>query len=70
MSELTPEFAPVTTPLHVDPTDMPTIPTPRIWSIGTRLAFRFAFTYLLIYALCCANATLWEVIPFHIGEHI
>jgi hypothetical protein len=49
---------------------MPTLPTPRRWSFGTRLAFRFSFCYLMIYALCCANATLWEVIPFHIGEHL
>lgn len=38
--------------------------------MGTRLAFRFAFCYLMIYALCCANATIWEVIPFHVGERI
>jgi len=49
---------------------MPTVPTPRRWSFGTRLAFRFSFCYLMIYALGCANATLWEVIPFHIGEHL
>jgi hypothetical protein len=24
----------------------------------------------MIYALGCGNATIWEVIPFHIGEHI
>jgi hypothetical protein len=40
------------------------------WSPLTRLAFRFAFTYFSIFALCCGNATLWEVIPFHIGEFI
>ena len=51
-------------------TDMPTVPTPRRWSLATRLAFRFSFAYLLIYALCCGNATLWEVIPFHVGEHL
>ena len=49
---------------------MPTVPTPRRWSFATRLAFRFSFTYLLIYALGCGNATLWEVIPFHVGEHL
>jgi len=52
------------------PTPPPTAPAPARWSFGTRLAFRFAFSYLMIYALCCANATLWEVIPFHIGEHL
>ena len=40
------------------------------WSFATRLAFRFTFCYLMIYALCCGNATIWEVIPFHIGEYI
>ncbi len=40
------------------------------WSLGTRIAFRFGFCYLMIYALCCGNATLWEVIPFHAGEHL
>jgi hypothetical protein len=49
---------------------MPTEPTPRRWSFGTRLAFRFSFCYLMIYALCSGNATLWEVIPFHIGERL
>jgi hypothetical protein len=49
---------------------MPTVPTPRRWSFGTRLAFRFSFTYLMIYALGCGNATLWEVIPFHVGERL
>jgi len=49
---------------------MPTVPTPRRWSFATRLAFRFSFCYLMIYALGCGNATLWEVIPFHVGEHL
>jgi hypothetical protein len=43
---------------------------PRRWSLATRLAFRFTFCYLMLYALCCGNATLWEIIPFHIGEHL
>ena len=82
MSELTPDASPNLSPAFShdpipDPSfqpapsnDMPTAPTPRRWSFGTRLAFRFSFCYLMIYALGCANATLWEVIPFHIGEHI
>ena len=40
------------------------------WSPLKRLAFRFVFGYFMIYALCCGNATVWEVIPFHIGEHL
>jgi hypothetical protein len=40
------------------------------WSPLTRLGFRFAFCYFLLYALFCGNATLWEVIPFHAGEHL
>ena len=43
---------------------------PARWTFATRLAFRFGFCYLMIYALCCGNATLWEVIPFHVGEHM
>jgi len=82
LSELTPDASPNLSPAFShdpipDPSfqpapsnDMPTAPTPRRWSFGTRLAFRFSFCYLMIYALGCANATLWEVIPFHIGEHI
>ncbi len=59
-----PNFQPATT------ADMPILPTPRRWSFGTRLGFRFAFVYLMIYALGSGNATLWEVIPFHVGEHL
>jgi hypothetical protein len=82
LSELTPDASPnLSQAFSHDPipdpsfqpapsTDMPTIPTPRRWSFGTRLAFRFSFCYLMIYALGCANATIWEVIPFHIGEHL
>jgi len=82
LPELTPEpspdfsadfsHAPIPDPSFqpAETTDMPTVPTPRRWSFATRLAFRFAFCYLMIYALGCANATIWEVIPFHIGEHI
>jgi len=82
LSELTPEFSPnISSDFSHDPipdpsfqppvtTDMPTEPTPRRWSFGTRLAFRFSFCYLMIYALCSGNATLWEVIPFHIGERL
>jgi hypothetical protein len=82
LSELTPDaysnqsldfsHDPVPDPSFQPPvsSDMPTVSTPRRWSFGTRLAFRYAFCYLLIYALGCGNATLWEVIPFHIGEHL
>lgn len=34
------------------------------WSLRTRIAFRFVFCYLLLYAGCCGNATVWEVLPF------
>ncbi len=37
---------------------------PARWSFATRLAFRLAFCYLMMYALCCGNATLWSVIPW------
>ncbi len=60
MSDLT--FAPPS--ITFDTTSAPR------WSPLTRLAFRFAFTYFSIFALCCGNATIWEVIPFHIGEFI
>jgi hypothetical protein len=36
---------------------------PARWSLPTRVAFRFVFCYLLLYAACCGNATLWEVLP-------
>jgi hypothetical protein len=40
------------------------------WSPLTRFAFRFVFAYFMLYAFCCGNATLWELIPFHAGEHL
>jgi hypothetical protein len=72
LSELTPDLTPE--PLY-DPLLEPNpetiaTPQPARWSFATRLAFRFTFCYLMIYALCCGNATLWEVIPFHIGERL
>lgn len=33
------------------------------WSAATRVGFRFAFCYFMLYCLCCGNATLWEAIP-------
>jgi hypothetical protein len=65
---LTPSPAPFFHPTEI--AAMPAVPQPRRWSFATRLAFRFAFCYLMLYALGCGNATLWEVIPFHIGEHL
>jgi hypothetical protein len=78
LSELTPDASPDFSHESIpDPSfqpaasqDMPILPNPRRWSFATRLAFRFAFCYLMIYALGSGNATLWEVIPFHIGEHL
>jgi hypothetical protein len=77
LSESSPEFASESTneltPFPADPDApeaLPAPPPPAHWSLATRLAFRFAFSYLLIYALCCGNATLWQVIPFHVGEHL
>lgn len=78
MSELTPEslpelaHEPVPDPSFqpAESTGMPIVSGPPRWSFATRLAFRFAFCYFLIYALGCGNATLWEVIPFHVGEHL
>jgi hypothetical protein len=69
VSELTPQPAPALAPFPRDP-EAPRAPTLQCWSPATRLAFRFAFCYLLLYALGCGNATLWEVIPFHVGEHL
>ena len=40
------------------------------WTLGTRVAFRFAFCYFLIYALCCGNATVWEVLLPKVGGYI
>jgi hypothetical protein len=73
LSEPTPELSPAPPPdLPIFPADpeAPSAAAPVRWSAATRLAFRLGFCYLLIYALGCGNATLWEVIPFHIGEHL
>jgi hypothetical protein len=61
-----------TTELPIFPRDpeAPLAPAPIRWSLATRIAFRLGFCYLLVYALCCGNATLWEVIPFHVGEKL
>jgi hypothetical protein len=52
--------------------DLAAEPAPRLahWTLGTRLAFRFGFCYLMMFALCCGNATLWEIIPFDIGKRV
>jgi hypothetical protein len=34
------------------------------WNPLTRIAFRLGFCYLMLYALCCGNATVWLEIPF------
>jgi hypothetical protein len=34
-------------------------PTPHNWSPFTRLAFRFSFSYFILYALCSGNGTIW-----------
>ena len=34
------------------------------WTLGTRLAFRFAFCYFMTYALCSGIYTVWETIPW------
>ena len=78
MPESTPDLSPDRFPgLAHQPIPDPSAPpvaapssSPRRWSVATRLAFRFTFCYLMIYALCCGNATLWEVIPFHVGERL
>lgn len=38
--------------------------SPESWGLLTRIGFRFAFCYLLLYALFCGNATIWKTIPF------
>jgi hypothetical protein len=43
--------------------------SPKAWGWLTRIGFRFAFCYLLLYALFCGNATIWKTIPF-IGDWI
>ena len=72
MSELTPDLTaePVYDPVPAPTAETIATPHPARWSFVTRLAFRFAFCYFMLYALCCGNATLWQVIPFHIGEHL
>ena len=46
------------------PTASASAPVPVRWTFGTRVAFRFALCYFMLYALCCGNATIWEIIPF------
>jgi hypothetical protein len=69
-----PSTNPGTAPLSaVEPVDaamQATNAAPTRWTPLTRLGFRFAFCYFMLYALCCGNATLWEVIPFGIGDHL
>lgn len=43
---------------------------PAHWSPLRRLVFRLVFSYTMLYALCSDNATLWELIPFHLGERL
>ena len=45
-------------------TDLPTAsPEPVRWTPLGRFGFRFAFSYLLLYAFGCGNVTLWNLIP-------
>jgi hypothetical protein len=68
MSDLT--YAPSLTPDDFTEATPASTPQPaRAWSFATRLGFRGAFCYCLLYALCCGNATLWEVLPW-VGEPI
>lgn len=44
-------------------------PSARPWSATARVAFRFVFCYIVQYALCCGNATVWRAIPL-LGKHL
>ena len=71
MSQLTHTLEPTSlSPASAAPED-PLSPhsAPAFWSPATRIAFRLAFCYFMLYALCCGNATIWEVIPV-VGGHI
>jgi len=61
LSELTLELTPEPGPALVPPA--PPVVEPIRWKPATRLAFRFAFCYFMLFALCCGNATIWEIIP-------
>ncbi len=39
------------------------------WTLGTLLAFRFAFCYFVLYALCCDNATAWDALLPVVGGY-
>ncbi len=58
--------------LVVDP--ISAVPEPEVvapsWSAGTRVAFRFAFCYFVLYALCCGNATVWGVLLPVVGDFV
>lgn len=63
MSELV--FEPTTTLTHksLDALPPPIMPLAQ-WNLSTRLAFRFAFCYFVLYALCSGIFTVWETIPW------
>ncbi len=57
--------------LPVEAVPPPPVPAPAPrWSAITRLGFRFAVCYFTLFALCCGNATLWEILPFGAGDFI
>lgn len=51
------------------PVDNPNPTTETVWPLPAHVGFRFAFCYLLLYALCCGNATAWKTLPV-IGDRL
>lgn len=70
MSELTHNltFEPVSEPISEHPPEA--VAKPPHWTFGTRLAFRFAFCYFILYALCCGNTTIWQALLPVIGVYL
>jgi hypothetical protein len=66
LSESTPDLTaePVYDQLPKPTPETIAAPPPACWSFATRLAFRFAFCYFMIYALCSGFLTIWETIPW------
>jgi hypothetical protein len=64
-----PSYNPTAVPVDPVAASLPIEPVPiAAWTPLGRILFRFAFTYLLIYAFGCDNGTLFSLIPFGGGD--
>jgi uncharacterized membrane protein YphA (DoxX/SURF4 family) len=76
-------LAPVPEPLAPVPSPEPAAPAPRAWGLARRIAFRFAFAYLLLYSLPSPLDSLpdteflgdafkfvWQAVVPWVGKHV